>query len=288
MGNGEHNTGALPARDQLAYNPLFDDPTRTPARSSTGPGASPEPSGGQGGRRASALPDAPAAMAAACESAAALTPYLELLKTLAATLERAASGSSGGSGNVHAAPFPDAPATTGDEKQGSSASSLREHVQRTEARLMALCNALAQRGHSGPSRHGSFDLMRSLSSDNTPTSQSGTPSRSGMAALSSILTSLLDTHKAQLRRLQSHVQAAERQQRGDATADAAAALKEGFREIRGHAEAAREELRRLTEMNGQQESEVAIQWTEKQALQQQSHAELASVRQVHTMRSFAA
>jgi hypothetical protein len=272
-GAAQRSATPAPKQSEPAYNPLFDD-----ARDNS----TPEPviNGSARGSAGITLSDvqlsgtidamlhasSTAAPAVQSRDAAVLAPYLQLLTSLLAKLSHADNA-------------------TGGERAAAFAlhdvSSLQQRISEAEAKLLALCAARAASQLQKPGhRRESFDLMRSLSSAG---SQSNSPSHSGMASLTSVVTRLLDAHKRQLRTLERHAQA------DDASAAAlpgasdrgaaAAELKGGWRKLKACAEDARGELRRLQEVSSQQESEVAIQWSEKQALQQHATAEVTRVQQ---------
>ena len=279
----EAHTNATPApkASEPAFNPLFDDRN----------GASPEPAAPYA--TPSKTIDAEFAAANGVHDAhkgeggsePALQQYLSLVQQLVGRLQ-----SSAGHDRLTTADIDtlDAAAEPSSDDAKSGQSEIQGQVREAETQLLGLCNRLSKlRGSSGQQsashrQSASIDIMRSLSGSfvGSPTNS---PSHSSMSALGSIVTLLLDTHKKQLRALEKHVRSdtdRPHQHGSEEFWTAATALKTGFRELKGKAEEVREELKRLQEVSSQQESEVAIQWNEKHALQQQAHAQLASVQQV--------
>ena len=254
-------------KSDVTCNPLFNEPTSQPPKAaSRSNSASPLALTRGTTAAANTLP----AVADKCSDEDVLIPYLQLLQALTALLMPPGDGA-----------MPLEPSGAVD-----AAASLQQRAAAAESTLATLFAELQRRKAALPRGHstGAFDSMRSMSScGDTPSgSQPPSPYASGMARLSHIVTSLLDSHKRQLSLV---ARCAQGLSSGGAVPDGAAGeLRQRLAEMKQHADEAREELRRLKEVSSQQESEVAIQWNEKQQLQQAAHAELSTAQQARSLR----
>jgi hypothetical protein len=229
--------------------------------------------------QSSALPT----LADKCTEPAVLVPYLDLINAIIALIGTSAN-----------APLPTsvAPIQHVAANVALDGQQLQQRVAAAEVKLATVCAdmaAISQQlkttksssalGKAVPAC-GGHDIMCSFSGSGSPTSPLGSPCLSGMARLSHIIALLLDGHEKQVGAFEGHGVG-----QGGHT-QAVAACPQRLVGMKQLAEDAQEELRRLKEVTSQQEVEVAIQWNEKQQLQQKAHSELASATQVRDMAEF--
>jgi hypothetical protein len=225
-----------------------------------------------------------------CEEPAMLQQYLGLLSTLTAKL---AENEAAASNTLDSGSLP--PLDT------SNSEVLQQRATAAEQHLVALCSRLARQAKSlgcqtpsAPKREGasSFDIMRSISGScaDTTCSEPISPSISGMATLCNAVALLLEGHRKQAKAFERYMGwSGARCEAGSAGANDPAVptapislIRKRLGDMEGTAELVKSELQKLRELSSQQELEVAIQWQEKQDVQQQAHDKQASALQVCT------
>ena len=268
-------TPSAPEND-LAYNPLFDAPSSQQRQSQRGRSSrSASPPAVPGAHNAS-NPGPPPTLQSAD---AATNVNLEALQDANASLTR----------SVNAFRRDDASESAAAEAANSDvAAPLQQRIDSAMRRQRDLCAAVEVLADEARRREGEtaakvppFDILRSRSGDGPASidapSEPPSPSVSGMATLRNAVSQLLEGHEKQVAAIERYLAWAGA---NDKDAAALAPLRQRLQDMAAHGRTAREETRRLGEVSSQQELEVAIQWQEKQKVQQEANDRRAAAEQV--------
>jgi hypothetical protein len=282
----DHEAGVLPTaqEQELSFNPLFDRdrPRQQPEQQ----GSAAHEVGAATQQDSPSRTDNIIKVSGPCHTSPIQQAYLKqaFLSTLTATIAEAEPTASSAQDVGLLPPL-----------ESTGAKALQERVKVAEQHLTTLCSMLAGQAKSSDDRTPnalkrevghSFDIMRSISGScaDTTCSEPISPSVSGMATVSNAVVLLLEGHRKQVKAFERYISwmGGRRESGGTNARDlsALAPIQKQFGDMEAAAELVKSELQKLREVSSQQELEVAIQWQEKQALQQKANDEQARAEQV--------